>query len=471
MVFSSPFFVFAFLPLALLLYFAAPARARNAVLLGLSLLFYTWGEKAGVLLIVASIGLNYLLGRWVARGGRLVLAVGVALNVATLLVFKYANFAAANFNALLLAIDLPTIAIKTVHLPIGVSFFTFEAIAYLVDVHRGNTSAQRNVADFGLFMTFFPHLIAGPVVRYRDLAAAIAARTVTRDGFASGVRRFIIGLAKKALLANTLGGTADVLFGLPPDQLGVGAAWLGVACYTLHIYFDFSGYSDMAIGLARLFGFQLCENFRYPYTAASVTDFWRRWHISLSSWFRDYLYIPLGGNRRGPLRNGLNLLTVFALCGLWHGASWAFLVWGLFHGAFLILERAGFGRVLVRLPAPVRHGYTLLAVMVGWVFFKADSLPHAVGYLRALCGLQTGPHAAGDYMNPELLLALAVGMVGCLPVLPALMQAWSAAKARFGTVGEWTGELAAVAAQAGLLLAATAQLTAGTYNPFIYYRF
>src|SRR5262245_29528369 len=413
MVFSSSIFVFFFLPLALAVHFAAPRRFRNVALFAVSLLFYAWGEKGVVFLMLASIALNYGIGRWLeacARArqqprtpprkliarllpgycagleARYVLVLGITLNLALLIVYKYANFFIANLNLIL----PQPIVYKPIHLPIGISFFTFEAIAYLVDIHRRDTTAQRSPANFGLFMTLFPHLIAGPVVRYRDLAAAIANRTVTSAMFASGVRRFVIGLAKKLLLANTLGLTADRLFALSPDQLAPSAAWLGVVCYTLHIYFDFSGYSDMAIGLGRMFGFELCENFRYPYIAESVTDFWRRWHISLSTWFRDYLYIPLGGNRKGSLRTGANLLLVFILCGIWHGASWTFLVWGLFHGLFLSLERVGLGRLLERVPAAFRHAYTILAVLVGWVFFRAESLTHAAEYLGAMVGLTDG---------------------------------------------------------------------------------
>src|SRR5262245_34022819 len=396
MVFSSSIFVFFFLPLALAIHFAAPRRFRNVALFLVSLLFYAWGEKGFVFLMLASIGLNYGIGRWLeARNVRGVLALGIVLNLALLIVYKYANFFIANLNLIL----PQPIVYKPIHLPIGISFFTFEAIAYLVDIHRRDATAQRSPASFGLFMTLFPHLIAGPVVRYRDVAAAIASRTITSAIFASGVRRFIIGLAKKLLLANALGLTADKLFALSPDQLAPSAAWLGVVCYTLHIYFDFSGYSDMAIGLGRLFGFELCENFRYPYAATSVTDFWRRWHMSLSTWFRDYLYIPLGGNRRGPWRTCFNLCVVFALCGLWHGASWTFLVWGVFHGLFLAVERVGLGRLLEKIPSPLRHGYTMLAVMAGWVLFKSETLGQALGYLGAMAGLSAGPHVVGDYIN------------------------------------------------------------------------
>src|SRR5262245_46962456 len=333
MVFSSPVFLFVFLPLALLAYLPAPRALRPAILLTASLFFYAWGEKGYVLLMAASIGVNYVLGLCVGawregRLGWLVLTLGVLANVALLGFFQSANFFVDNANVALELVGYsPKLYLKPVHLPIGISFFTFEAIAYLVDVRRGLTQAQRDPIRFGLFMTLFPHLIAGPVVRYRDLAEALERCEVRFDQFVSGVRRFIVGLAKKVLLANALARTADLIFTQHPDYLDTSAAWLGVVCYALQIYFDFSGYSDMAIGLGRLFGFELIENFRYPYAAASITDFWRRWHISLSSWFRDFVYIPLGGNRRGPILTTMNLMVVFILCGLWHGASWNFLVW------------------------------------------------------------------------------------------------------------------------------------------------
>ena len=262
------------------------------------------------------------------------------------------------------------------HLPLGISFFTFHALSYVIDIHR-RKSAGGKPLDFALYMTLFPHSIAGPIVRYGDIAGQIAHRVVTTAGFAEGIRRFIIGLAKKMLVANTVAVAADAIFALPGGELNFSLAWLGVACYTLQIYFDFSGYSDMAIGLAKLFGIDFLENFNYPYAARSITEFWRRWHISLSSWFRDYLYIPLGGNRCCPVRNYANLVTVFFLCGLWHGASWTFAAWGLFHGAFLVLERMKAGRVIESLWSPVRHVYTLLVVSVGWVLFRADTMPQA----------------------------------------------------------------------------------------------
>ncbi len=375
MLFSSPIFLFLFLPILVSLYFLVPRGLRNPVLLLASLIFYAWGEGLYVLVMLAIIAVNYALGRLQdqAEGARLrraILAAGIAVNLGVLISFKYANFLVANLDALLTALGLPAIHLPPVHLPLGISFFTFHAISYIVDISRRQVQPGRPL-NFALYMTIFPHSIAGPIVRYSDVADQIRDRSVTMNGFAEGARRFILGLAKKMLIANTLSQVADKVFGLPAGELTAGLSWLGVACYTLQIYFDFSGYSDMAIGLAKLFGIDFLENFDHPYVSRSVTEFWRRWHISLSTWFRDYVYIPLGGNRRGPLRLYANLLVVFCLCGMWHGASWNFLVWGLFHGGLLVVERLGYGRRLQTRPAPLRHAYTMLLVMVGWVFFRA----------------------------------------------------------------------------------------------------
>ena len=480
MLFNSTLFLFLFLPLGLAVYYIAPRSWRNAILLAASLFFYAWGEKFYVLLMIVSIFANFGFGFLVEaskdrHAGRWLLAGAVVFNLGLLVSCKYAHFLADNLNFVLTACALAPVRMRPMHLPIGISFFTFEALAYLIDIRRGKTPAERNPINFGLFMTLFPHLIAGPVVRYSDLAAALNGRLVCRQQVASGIRRFVLGLAKKMLLANSFAHTADALFGLSPAELSAGAAWLGVVCYTLQIYFDFSGYSDMAIGLGRLFGFELAENFNYPYIARSITDFWRRWHISLSSWFRDYLYIPLGGNRHGPARTYLNLMLVFLFCGLWHGASWNFLVWGLFHGLFLVLERLGWGRLLERVPRILQHVVTLFIIMVGWVFFEAHSLGHAGGYLSAMLGLQGGEYVWHDFWGRELVLALVTGLVACCPIGPALRLGWQQLLER---APGWrraalaaAAEFASLGGMCVLFAASTLQLAAGTYNPFIYYRF
>lgn len=365
MVFSSPIFLFLFLPAVLAVYYLTPRAARNGALLAASLLFYAWGEVFHVAVMLASIAMNYAAGRWIARaaGRRRTVAVGaaVAANLLWLGWFKYAGFLGGIANDVFgLRWRRPD-----VHLPIGISFFTFQALSYVIDLGRGRAEPERSALRLALFISLFPQLIAGPIVRYVDIARDLVARRETLARFASGVRRFTVGLGKKMLIANVLAEPADRVFGLAPADLTAPLAWLGVAAYTAQIYFDFSGYSDMAIGLGRMFGFEFPENFRHPYAARSITEFWRRWHITLSTWFRDSLYVPLGGNRRGSARTALNLLAVFLLCGLWHGAAWNFVVWGLYHGALLGLERPWRGRRAPGAAAPLRHAYTLLAVAAG----------------------------------------------------------------------------------------------------------
>src|SRR5215469_14568338 len=379
MVFSSPIFLFLFLPITLGVYFLLPWRARNLWLLGVSLVFYGWGEPKFVLVMLASIVINFLLALWIdhARkrgGGRLPLTAAVVANIGLLAIFKYTDFITGNLNALLAQLHVSPLALTGIALPIGISFFTFHALSYVIDVYRGEAPAQRNPFTIGLYISLYSQLIAGPIIRYHDVAEQLDKRSVERADFAYGVERFVVGLGKKVLLANTLAVPADLIFSIPGEQLTLPVAWLGLACYTLQIYFDFSGYSDMAIGLGRMLGFRFKENFNYPYVSQSMTEFWRRWHISLSSWFRDYLYVPLGGNRISNARTYFNLCVVFLLCGLWHGAAWTFVAWGAAHGALLVIERLGLGRVLARAPRPVRHAYVLAAVMATWVLFRSNDL-------------------------------------------------------------------------------------------------
>lgn len=482
MLFSSPLFLFVFLPILLGLYALARPDYRNLVLLSASILFYVWGEGAYVLVMIAIIAINYGLGRRVQmlagrNRAKITVAVAVAVNLGLLIAFKYSNFLVDQLNLVLSAFRVPNLTLAPVHLPLGISFFTFHALSYVIDIHRRKSQGGKPL-DFALYMTLFPHSIAGPIVRYGDIAGQIAHRVVTTAGFAEGIRRFIIGLAKKMLVANTVAVTADAIFALPGRELNFGLAWLGVACYTLQIYFDFSGYSDMAIGLAKLFGINFLENFNYPYAASSITDFWRRWHISLSTWFRDYLYIPMGGNRCSRVRNYANLVTVFFLCGLWHGASWTFAAWGLFHGVFLVIERMKPGRMLESLWWPVGHLYTLLVVSVGWVLFRADTVPQATAFLKAMAGLGSGAgleYHTGLYIDSQLVLALLAGAIGSAPVLPLLVRVRTAVVARAPGVfraGLYAGfALADVAGHSLLLLASAMLLAAGTHNPFIYFRF
>jgi alginate O-acetyltransferase complex protein AlgI len=478
MVFASPIFLFLFLPLVLAGYFAVPRRGGNAVLLVASVAFYVWGEGAYVALVLASVGFNWVLGRKIGDAAdparrRRWLALAISGNLALLTVFKYANFFVANLNLALGAFGGSTFALAAIPLPLGISFFTFHSISYVVDIYRRNASAQRRVAGFAVYILLFPQLIAGPIIRYKDIAAQIAQRGRHCADFAEGVRRFIIGLGKKVLVANTLGGVADGVFGIAPHELNTPVAWLGLLCYTLQIYFDFSGYSDMAIGLMRMFGFRVLENFNYPYISQSIREFWRRWHISLSNFFRDYLYIPLGGNQRGKARAYANLVIVFLLCGLWHGASWTFIVWGIWHGVFLVLEHAGLGGVLDRTWRPLRHTYALVAVVAGWVLFRCDTLAHAGAFYAALAGGGAPAqlkYPLPMYLDPLVATTLAVAMIGSMPIGRAMAAAIDrgAAAHRVLTAAapviEWLW-LAAV------LIASCAYLAAGTYNPFIYFRF
>jgi alginate O-acetyltransferase complex protein AlgI len=482
MLFSSPLFLFWFLALLLAAHFIAPRPRRNSLLLAASLVFYAWGERYFVAVLLGSIALNYHFGIRLDRAEeprrrRWLLAGAVAVNLGLLALFKYADFLVANLNTALAACRLPDVPLPHLHLPLGISFFTFHALSYIIDIYRREVRSLRHPVDFALYISFFPQSIAGPIVRYHDVAAQLTHRTITEEKFASGVRQFLYGLAKKLLIANTLAGPADAIFGLPAAALTCGLAWLGAVCYTLQIYFDFSGYSDMAIGLARLFGFEFKANFDYPYIAQSVTEFWRRWHISLSSWFRDYLYIPLGGNRGGAWPTYRNLVTVFFLCGLWHGASWTFVAWGLYHGVFLVLERMGLSKHLERWPAPLRHGYLLLEVIVGWVFFRAKTFAGAVAMLAAMAGLGEASaveYYPATYLRADVVLALLAGVLFSVPVLPALRQLRDSLAARhpgrvevIDTVFGFSG----LVVLGVLALGSSMLLAGGTYNPFIYFNF
>ncbi|MRW89176.1 MBOAT family protein [Duganella sp. FT80W] len=464
MVFSSIIFLFYFLPCFLLLYFVLPWK--NAVLLVGSLVFYAWGEPRFVPLLLLSALLNYGCGQFIARSeGRARkrwLGVGIAANLGLLLYYKYLGFFGGMLNAVLErfhgGLDLPAVV-----LPLGISFFTFQGISYLIDVYRRDIAVQTSFLNFAMYKAMFPQLVAGPIVRYRQIAHEIEHRTADNARVWLGVRIFLTGLAQKVLIANTVAAPADRLFALPLEELTAPAAWIGIACYSIQILFDFAGYSNMAIGIGHMLGFSYPINFDRPYSARSITEFWRRWHISLSSWFRDYLYIPLGGNRVSPLRTYINLGLVFLLCGLWHGAAWTFIVWGVWHGAWLIIERAFLGAGLARLPGPLAQAWTLLLVMLGWVFFRADTLPHALHYIGAMFG--QGAH--GDVAHPwqmyfgrSAMTALLVG------VLLAVWRGTAAPRAP----ARWWPPLRA----AGLLLCfalCVVSLAAGTYNPFIYFRF
>lgn len=483
MLFTEPTFLLLFLPALLLLYFAAPRVFRNLLLTLGSLLFYAWGEWRFLPLLVGSVALNYWLAVWIGRTPpsakrKWILAIGIVSDLALLLIFKYAAFTVQNLNTVLQLAHLPLVAIPAITLPLGISFFTFHKISYKVDVYRGHADAKKNPVDLALYILLFPQLIAGPIVRYNEISAQITDRRIARSDLAYGVRRFIVGLGKKMIIANSVAFPADQIFALPTNELTTPVAWLGIVCYTLQIYFDFSGYSDMAIGLASMFGFSFPENFNYPYISASITEFWRRWHISLSRWFRDYLYIPLGGNRAGALATYRNLLCVFLLCGLWHGASWNFVFWGLFHGSFLVFERLRMGKWLAAAPRFIQHSYTLGVVLIGWVFFRAEGLRHAAGYLAAMAGVARGSGAAqhvGLYLNGALLIALVAGVVGATPICGWVQDRLRETVVSLGERNSaWVLAVAngaVVSMLAAVFLVSAMMVAAGTYNPFIYFRF
>jgi alginate O-acetyltransferase complex protein AlgI len=477
--FTEPTFLFGFLPLLLCLYYAAPWRVRNLLLVMASVVFYARDGGAFTWIILGSIVVNGTAALWVERlrgtpAATVLLRAIIALNLLSLIVFKYAGFVIDNLNLGLQTTGAPPLTPPSMLLPIGISFFTFHSISYIVDVHRQQAVAQKGPIGTALYLLFFPQLIAGPIIRYHQIAAQIAARTHTSAQFAMGVRRFVIGLAKKLLIAGLVARPADAVFAMPTAELTAGHAWLAVVCYTLQIYFDFSGYSDMAIGLGHMFGFTFPENFRYPYVATSVQDFWKRWHISLSSWFRDYLYIPLGGNRRPPHRVYVNLVTVFFLCGLWHGAAWTFVVWGLLHGLFLVIERAGLGRWLDARSPILGWAYTMAVVMVGWVFFRADSAAAAAGMLRAMAGFGIAaptPFSVVWYITPELVAAVLAGIVASTPIVPAIASRVARPDETGAPVvrGGWSA--AGVMALAVLFGVALTQVAQGAFTPFIYFRF
>ena len=483
MVFSSPLFLFLFLPVVLTVYFLLPGlRARNGWLLAVSLLFYAWGEVGFILLLLISTLVNFELGKWVERTEDIprrkrAVAVAVIVNVGFLAFFKYAGLAVASLNLPLKFLGLGTLPVPHIALPIGISFFTFHALSYIIDIYRRKRGAARDPRDTALYIFFFPQLVAGPILRWNAIAPQLEQRVYRSDVFAEGIRRFVGGLAKKMIVANAVALPADQIFALPASELSAGTAWFGVLCYTIQIYFDFSGYSDMAVGLGKMFGFEFLENFNFPYTAQSIRDFWRRWHISLSTWFRDYVYIPLGGNRVSENRNRLNLVAVFFLCGLWHGASWTFVAWGFYHGFFLVLERTGLGTALDKLPRPLRHGYALLAVMMGWVLFRANTFPEAASYFSALFGLAHPAHVQplARYIGNEAVVALCLGVAFSLPLWAAIKSAGVKMGGRVPAGGRGfyfgLGQVVEIVLVVALLLISSAWLAGGTYNPFIYFRF
>ncbi len=463
MVFSSILFLFYFLPVILTVYFLAPKRHRNAVLFVGSLFFYAWGEPVYVLAMLFSVTFNYFLGRKVDSAQEQtqknkILMVSVVVNLAVLVFFKYTNFFIDSIN-ILLPWDIPHLKLS---LPIGISFYTFQTMSYVIDVYRGKVAAQKNYIRFGTYVALFPQLIAGPIVRYSTIEKQLASRRETIEGFTAGITRFAVGLAKKVLLANNIGMLWDSTSALGFSELSCLSAWLGIVAFAFQIYFDFSGYSDMAIGLGKMFGFEFEENFNYPYTSKSITDFWRRWHISLSTWFKEYVYIPLGGNRVSPGRMRLNLLIVWGLTGFWHGASFNFIAWGLYYGILLIIEKEFLLKGLKKLPGFLQSVYTFVIVLIGWVLFASEDLASVFGYLKAMFGLGEAGFISTTFVydlmsNKVLLLASVVAM---LPYPAKIGRKVLAKSPSYGIIPVGI-----------LLLLCTAYLVDSVYNPFLYFRF
>lgn len=472
MAFSSVSFLFYFLPLFIVVYFLAPnIRLKNFVLLVFSLVFYSWGGISNLVVLLVSIVGNYGLALWIDRQPQasklFSLSVAVALNLAGLLTFKYLGFFEQNVDVLLSFFNM-SIPVTHLQLPLGISFFTFHAISYQVDIYRGKARANRRLEEVAVYLTMFPQLVAGPIVRYSTIASRIRDRRTTLGRVSAGVRIFVIGLSWKVLIADAMAPIADQVF----DQIAqptFAESWIGVMSYTLQIYFDFGGYTNMALGLAIAMGLRFPRNFRLPYSAVSVTDFWRRWHMSLSSWFRDYVYIPLGGNRRGHLHTALNLWTVFLLCGMWHGASWNFVIWGIHHGTFLVLERTWFGRLLKRLPRAFAHIYAMLAVTTGWVWFRALDLEAAGTMFRGMIGLNGWTGIVPSLISSIQPLTIIVFVIGCLLSvmgIPILGRGWLSVQTRRRIYAplDTMGALL-------FLVLSLFSVAAAAYSPFLYFRF
>lgn len=466
MVFSSTIFLCVYLPLVLLGYYICPKKGRNLFLLIVSLVFYAWGEPKYVFLMIFSILVNYIFGRLMDKHRenkkrmKLMLVLSVVIDLGLLSVFKYTDFIITNINAIFGAnFDLLNIA-----LPIGISFYTFQAMSYTIDVYRDDVRVQKNLIDFGMYITMFPQLIAGPIVRYADVQDQLAERSVTTADFSEGVMRFVVGLGKKVLLANQMGAVWSEIYALGGDVSAL-MAWTGAIAYTFQIYFDFSGYSDMAIGLGRMFGFKFPENFRYPYQSVSITDFWRRWHITLSTWFKEYLYIPLGGNRRGLTRQALNLLIVWSLTGFWHGAGWNFVLWGLYYFVILFIEKLFLLKALDKLPKFFRHVYALLLIIIGWVIFASDDVSVLLPYL----GSMFGANGAIGGMDVYTLLTKAVLLIICCIASTELPKKLFLSAA--GAMNEKAAFTLKSVLTIALLALSMILLIGDSYNPFLYFRF
>lgn len=490
MLFTSPVFLFLFLPIVLCMNFMIKPKLQNSCLCLASVFFYFWDETWYTIIIIMSILLNYFsaLGMFYLRTRtdetkvRRLLIFSVSANLILLLFFKYTNFFTEIVNLITLQHVKPIKEASSIHLPLGISFFTFHALSYIIDIYRNRVQVEWHPITLALYFSFFPQLIAGPIVRYHEIAQQLTAnREFDRKAFAQGVVQFILGLSKKVLVANTVGAVADSIFSLPFENLDGSHAWLGLLTYTLQIYFDFSGYSDMAIGLAHLFGIRLPENFNYPYASRSIREFWSRWHISLSNWFRDYLYIPLGGNRISGRRTYFNLLTVFFLCGLWHGASWNFIIWGLYHGLFLVLERTNiFKWILHKIPRVLQYLYTLIIVSFGWVFFRAPTLEYSIRFIKTLLGLYLHHSRLNipvkQYLDTKIVIVIIFALSGSSGLFSKYTHLLKGVPNRLSNrhlrmLTSLALSFLRIVTIFSLFFLSIITISSGLYNPFIYFRF
>ncbi len=472
MVFSSLLFLFRFLPAVLILYYIAPRKLRNVILLLFSLFFYAWGEPKYVFLMLFTITMDFFIGKGIDKAkkegnqkkAKRFLMTSILVDLSILGFFKYADFLIGTVNTLT-GVGIPLLGIP---LPIGISFFTFQTMSYTIDVYKGSTEVQKNWIKYGTYVSMFPQLIAGPIVQYKTIAEQMEHRKENTSDFSEGIHRFMIGLGKKVLIANNIGALWDAIAVLPVDGLAAGTAWLGALAYTFQIYFDFSGYSDMAIGLGKMFGFHFLENFNYPYISKSITEFWRRWHISLSSWFKEYVYIPLGGNRCKIAKQIRNILVVWMLTGIWHGANWNYVLWGCYYGALLLIEKLVLKKVLNRLPGIIQRIYTMFFVVIGWIIFKCEDMAYGISYLKAMFG----GFGQGLWNNETIYLLGNYAVLFVLAILGSTMLPKKAAGVVLGgRKRTWAENVIYIAFYAVIFFVSVAYLVDATYNPFLYFRF
>lgn len=465
MVFSSTIFIFIFLPFILFLYYIVGRKMKNYILLIASLIFYAWGGVAYLKILIVSIILNYSFGILIDKYSsrimlkKVILTLGVILNLSILFYYKYYDFFIENTNVLFGT----NLSLKHIVLPIGISFFTFQGMSYIIDIYRGDGRVNKNPFSVALYISLFPQLVAGPIIKYKTIDKEIRSRKESIEQFSYGINRFVLGLSKKVIIADILGGMADNIFSLYETGIDTPTAWIGAICYTFQIYYDFSGYSDMAIGLGNMFGFKFMENFNYPYISKSITEFWRRWHISLSTWFKEYLYIPLGGNRKGNVY--VNLFIVFLVTGIWHGASWTFILWGIWHGIFIVIERLINKKSwYINIPNIIKYLVTMFIVIIGWVLFRADNVSQALGYLEVMFGVNSNAslYEFTYFINKKLVLWIVVSALGSLPFISNKLRKYN---------GNKGFEIISTVGILILFILSIVFIINSTYSPFIYFQF